>query len=178
MTSNEIQPPLERVYDLNRLPEAGYEAEIAASSEDRAKLAAWAEVVSVEEFAGQVSLRRLSATRFSYAARLAAQITQSCTVTLEPVASRIVLDFARVLHLVSRIKGTLDISGELSPAAAEDLVPEEIDDPRFDLAAPLLEEFLLAIDPYPRLPGVEFEAPSEAQEQQNGPFAVLKGLKA
>jgi uncharacterized metal-binding protein YceD (DUF177 family) len=71
----------------------------------------------------------------------------------------------------------VDYSGELSPSAGDDAVPEEIESPRFDLAAPVLEEFLLAINPYPRAPGVVFEAPAEAEEKPESPFAVLKGLK-
>ena len=42
---------------------------------------------------------------------------------------------------------------------------------------PLLEEFVLAIDPYPRAPGVEFAAPVDAEPRPESPFAVLKALK-
>lgn len=178
MTSTDIQPPLERYYDLNRLSEAGYETEITASPDDRAKLALWAEIKSVEKFAGHVALRRLGAGRFSYVARLEADIVQDCTVTLEPVPARIGLEFTRSLHLVPQVKKMVDFSGELSPAAGDDEVPEEIDSPRFDLAAPILEEFLLAIDPYPRAAGVEFEVPADPDDRAENPFAVLKGLKS
>lgn len=178
MINTDIRPPLERFYDLNRLSGAGYETEITASPDDRGKLAQWAEISSVEKFAGHVALRRLSATRFSYVAHLEADIVQSCTVTLEPVPARVVLDFTRTLHLVPQVKKAVDFSGELSPAAGDDQVPEEIDSPRFDLAAPILEEFLLAVDPYPRAPGVEFDAPADPDGQPENPFAVLKGLKS
>jgi hypothetical protein len=43
-------------------------------------------------------------------------------------------------------------------------VPEEIASLDYDLAAPLLEEFLLAIDPYPRKQGVAFEPPGQPAE--------------
>ena len=48
---------------------------------------------------------------------------------------------------------------------------------RYDLAAPLLEEFLLALDPYPRAPGVVFESPETGEVPPPNPFAVLKALK-
>jgi uncharacterized metal-binding protein YceD (DUF177 family) len=169
-------PPIERIYDLNRVSEAGYEATITASADDCVKLAGWAELDAVERFEGRVSLKRLSASRFAYSAHLEADIVQSCAVTLEPVPAVIVLDFARTLHLVSRLRTQADVTVELTPGA--DDVPEEIDNSRFDLAAPLLEEFLLAINPYPRAPGVEFEVPDEVQDKPESPFAVLKTLKA
>ncbi len=56
-------------------------------------------------------------------------------------------------------------------------MPEEIDSTRFDLAAPLLEEFSLAIDPYPRAPGVAFDAPATTEDPPENPFAVLGKLK-
>ena len=152
-------PPLERLYDLNRLSEAGYEAAIELGPDELAKLARWADVVGVNRFEGRVSLTRLSSTRFNYSAHLEADIVQACTVTLEPVSASLSLDFMRELHLVRQVKKMVDFSGELSPAAGGDDVPEEIDNTRFDLAAPLLEEFSLAIDPYPRAPGVAFDAP-------------------
>ena len=59
----------------------------------------------------------------------------------------------------------------------KDKVPEEIASLHYDVAAPLLEELVLAIDPYPRAPGVEFETPQEPAETRENPFAALKSLK-
>jgi hypothetical protein len=170
-------PPIERLYDLNRLSEAGYEAVIELGPDERAKLAQWVDVLGVNRFEGRVSLTRLSATRFNYAAHLEADIVQACTVTLEPVSASLSLDFTRELHLVRQVKKMIDFSGELSPIAGDADVPEEIDSTRFDLAAPLLEEFTLAIDPYPRAPGVAFDAPAATEEPPENPFAVLAKLK-
>jgi len=60
----------------------------------------------------------------------------------------------------------------------EDEGPEEIESLHYDLAGPLLEEFVLALEPYPRRPGVAFEAPGDGSEPPESPFAVLKGLKS
>ena len=54
--------------------------------------------------------------------------------------------------------------------------PDEIESLRYDLAAPLREELALAIDPYPRAPGVAFEKPDDADKSDH-PFAVLERLK-
>lgn len=171
------QPPIEKIYDLNRLSEAGYETTIALGPEEREKLAAWVDVSSVNRFEARISLRRTGSTRFTYTADLEADLVQPCTVTLEPVSSNISMEFTRSLHLVPHVKKMVDFSGELSPVAGDDEVPEEIDSSRYDLAGPLLEEFSLAIDPYPRAPGVAFDAPEEVEEQPESPFAVLGKLK-
>lgn len=170
-------PPLARFYNLSHLSEAGYETTIAASPEDRARIASWADVDSIERFEARISLKRLSNTRFLYRAELAADITQACVVTLDPVLSKISLDFTRTLQLVQKAREGFDLAGPLSPAEGDDDVPEEIESTRYDLAAPLLEEFSLAIDPYPHAPGVTFELPAEAPEQRDSPFARLKVLK-
>jgi hypothetical protein len=177
MKTAEPLPPIERLYDLNRVSEAGYETTIVLDERQRRQLAAWVDVVGVNKFEARVSLRRLSSSRFAYAARLDADIVQSCTITLEPVYASLSMDLTRALHLVPHVKKTLDFSSELSPAAGEDDVPEEIESSRYDLAAPLLEEFSLAIDPYPRAQGVAFEEAKEAAEVRENPFAVLKSLK-
>jgi hypothetical protein len=170
-------PPIERLYDLNRLSEAGYEAAIELAPDELTRLAQWVDVIAVNRFEGRISLSRLSSTRFNYSAHLEADIVQACTVTLEPVPASLSLDFVRELHLVPHVKKTIDFSGELSPVAGNDDVPEEIDRTRYDLAAPLLEEFSLAIDPYPRAPpGVAFDAPP-AEGRPENPFAVLGKLK-
>jgi hypothetical protein len=41
----------------------------------------------------------------------------------------------------------------------------------------VLEELVLAIDPYPRKPGVAFQPPADEGGQAEHPFAVLKKLK-
>ena len=50
--------------------------------------------------------------------------------------------------------------------------------PHVDLAAPLLEELTLALDPYPRAPGVAFAALKDEAAPTANPFAVLAKLKA
>ncbi|MGB8363802.1 MAG: hypothetical protein WCE20_04620 [Rhizomicrobium sp.] len=131
----------------------------------------------MNRFAAKVSLKRLSQSRFAYRAELDAEIVQRCVVTLDPVLSRISLDFTRALHHVQKARGAFDMGGELNPAASEDDVPEEIDSLRYDLVGPLLEEFSLAIDPYPHAPGVVFEAPALPEDASENPFAKLKTLK-
>ena len=130
---------------------------------------------AVTHFEGRVVLKRLSPTRFAYDAELTADVVQSCVVTLEPVETHISRSFSRALHYTPRRRD--EKSGIVSVISVEDEGPEEIDSLKFDLAGPLLEEFSLAVDPYPRAPGVAFEPPAGEEPKRANPFAVLKGLK-
>jgi hypothetical protein len=170
-------PPFVHEYDLGDLGRADAEIRVAASPEDLARIAVWADIRTVESFAATVALRKHSANRFALDADLEADIVQDCVVTLEPVRSHISRPIHRELHVAERFRGKHQESIPLAPSAGDDDVPEELDSLHYDLAAPLLEEFLLAIDLYPRAPGVEFTVPQAAEPRPESPFAVLKGLK-
>ncbi|HEY0281238.1 MAG TPA: hypothetical protein VGC27_01295 [Rhizomicrobium sp.] len=171
--NDEQTAPIHRLYELGDLSQAGSLIKIAADGEDLKRLAHWANVDSVRAFSARIELRRLSRTSFSFEAELEADIVQSCVVTLDPVATHIAKHIARELHFspLPREEG-----GELTLSAGDEDVPEEISSLDYDLAAPLLEEFLLAIDPYPRKEGVAFEPPAQPAEPPQSPFAVLKRL--
>jgi uncharacterized metal-binding protein YceD (DUF177 family) len=171
------KPPFEHFYDLNDLRRAGAEVSISLSESERARLARWANVDAVDSFAAQISLGKHSPTRYAFAANLEASIAQSCVVTLEPVRSRIKRQITRELLLASPVKRALPKEALPPTPSVDDELTEEIDSLTYDLAAPLLEEFSLAIDPYPRAPGVAFEPPEDSQEKVEGPFAALKALK-
>jgi len=168
-------PPLQHFYDLADLSEAGAEVVVSAKPADLPALAKWAGVDAVERFEGRVELRKLPAHRFAYDAALTADIVQSCVVTLEPVRSHLERNVSRILHLSKTPRRSAEPEPVWSPA--DDEGPEEIQSPRYDLAAPLLEEFVLSIDPYPRAPGVAFEPPADRVEPAESPFAALKVLK-
>lgn len=169
-----FMPPLQHNFDLGDLSQAGSVVDVAAGDAELARIAEWAGVDAVSRFQAAVNLRRLSQSRFQFDADLDADIVQSCVVTLEPVPSHITRHIARELHLASRMPAE---EGELTLSAGDDEVPEIITSLDYDLAAPLLEEFALAIDPYPRKEGAAFAPPEEPKDAAESPFAVLKSLK-
>ncbi|MDE1937575.1 MAG: hypothetical protein KGI68_01020 [Alphaproteobacteria bacterium] len=171
---NEQAPPMSHVFDLGDLSQAGSQVAVAAHDDELGPLARWANVDAVRAFTADVELRRVSQNRFAFEAELNADILQSCIVTLEPLETHITRHIARELHYVPRPHAD---DGELTLAAGDDEVPEEISSLDYDLAGPVLEEFVLAIDLYPRKEGVAFEPPKEQAETPQSPFAVLKSLK-
>lgn len=168
--------PFSHPYNLNRLGQAGDEVSFCATDEDQAALARFTDILRVDRFAARIVLRKPAANRFQLDFTLEADIVQACVVSLADVASHIERRFSRELHFDPALKRAKDRPEE--DFLQEDDKPEEIDSLHYDLAAPLIEEFVLAIDPYPRAPGVAFEAPKEAQDSPENPFAVLKGLKS
>jgi hypothetical protein len=169
--NDEQAAPIHHFFGLGDLSQAGSRIEIVANGDDLARLARWARVDTVRAFGARVELCRLSRTRFSLEAELEADIVQSCVVTLDPVATHIARHVTRELHFSPRPRAE---GGELTLSAGAEDVPEDIASLDYDLAAPLLEELLLAIDPYPRKEGVTFEPPVQPAEPPESPFAVLK----
>jgi uncharacterized metal-binding protein YceD (DUF177 family) len=172
-----MSAPITHFTNLARLGNAGDEVRIEADEAQRAAIAALAGILSLSRFAALVTLKKAGPSRFALDYRLEAELTQACIVTLEPVAARIERSFTRELHFLgtghrSPEVADLDLSGQ------DDEEPEEIDNLHYDLAGPALEEFLLALDPYPRCPGVEFDPGTVGDPPPESPFAVLKSLKS
>ena len=118
---------------------------------------------------------------------LSAEVSQACVVTLEPVASRVEVDF-NLLY-------SLEPGPAPAPegvAAAEVVVDPEAEDPPeplgpggLDLGEAVAQHLALALNPYPRAPGAALaevpEAPGASlAAAEAGPrtdFAVLEALK-
>jgi uncharacterized metal-binding protein YceD (DUF177 family) len=176
--------PFSQSYNLARLGQTGDEVVITADADQRAAIAAWSEVLSLESFTVRISLSTLAPAQFGLDCVLTADVTQACVVTLEPVPAHIEHRFHRELHFngPSRRKPANDkVGGESTPdlviGTEEEEGPEVIDSLHYDLAGPVLEEYVLALEPYPRCPGAEFAPKTTDSDPPSNPFAVLKGLK-
>ena len=169
--------PFSRPYNLNRRRSVGDVVDFSATDEEKAALAGFVDVLRVENLFGRIALQNVSPNRFQLEFSLAADIVQACVVSLTDVASHIERNFARDLHFSPPLRRSKDLT-DPPEVSLQDDAPEEIESLNYDLAGPLIEELVLAIEPYPRAPGVEFQPPAEGQEAPQNPFAVLKGLKS
>ena len=173
--------PLSHSYNLARLGNAGDAVHFAASEAERAALAKWAGVLSVEKLEVRVQIKKLAPNRFGLDFELAAEVTQACVVSLEPVPGRIQHSFSRELVFTGTVPRHRADQPQ-KPAESDSVVdleegPEEITSLHQDLAVPALEEFVLSLEPYPRRPGVEFAPKTGESDPPQSPFAVLKTLK-
>ena len=109
--------------------------------------------------------------------RWRARVRQTCGVTLEPFDSDIEGEIHQraVPQGSSALGGADEGGGELDLDPDADDPPDVLTDDKVDLGAYVVEDLSLAIDPFPRKPGVEFEPPEQPGEPS--PFAVLAKLK-
>ena len=90
--------PLTHSYNLARLGNAGDKVAIAVNEAERAAIARWASIVSLQSFEAQIEIAKLAPNRFGLSFLLTADVTQACVVTLEPVKSRLERRFERELQ--------------------------------------------------------------------------------
>jgi uncharacterized metal-binding protein YceD (DUF177 family) len=104
--------------------------------------------------------------------KLTADAVQKCVVTLEPLPAHIEHDIAALY--------TMGESGEphdglIDPDEAE---VEPVIEGVIDLGELVAQHLGIALDPYPRKPGVEFQEPiGTAEKAASNPFAKLAELK-
>lgn len=179
---------------MGLVPEKGTELVLNPTAAERNQIAAWLAIESLESFRASVTLTRAALGRYLYRGHFDADVVQACVVTLEPVPSHLSGDFERAYEVVAPVPSkrrhvrqrSIKEGDKAEPPppviALPDLdadAPETIDSPVVDVAAPVLEELSLALDPYPRKPGVSYVPPEEdASAAKDNPFAVLKNLKS
>jgi len=171
--------PFSVFFDLGRLSDRGAEIAAAPNEAERAAIAVFVGASALERFDAVIRLSRQGSDTFIYEADFSADVVQACVVTLEPVRSHLEGEFKRQYRVLAKHSrrhsavSTIEI-----PAAEDDDDLEILASPHVDLAAPLLEELSLALEPSPRAPGVAFEPPKDETGPAENPFAVLAKLKA
>ena len=155
---------------------------LEADDTDRKTLAARWGVASVESLTADLDVRRWKRDGVRVKGVVNAELTQVCVVTLEPVSSTISETFDALFvpegSRLARFETAED--GAMIVDAAEPDAPETFQDGSIDLGAVCEEFIVLAIDPYPRLPGatliVEQEQVQDAPEKPSA-FSALREWK-
>jgi hypothetical protein len=182
MKSKHSASPVSYPVNVARLPRSGLPVWLEADEEQRAALAAEHDLLGVESFRRDLLLPPWKGDGVKVSGRVAAAITQACVVTLEPVAARI--DEAADMVFVPEgsklaVPGWIE-RGEMVLDAEGPDAPETFSGDSVDVGALAEEFFALAIDPYPRKPGVSVEPPSAGEEAaagSRGPlYEKLRGL--
>lgn len=170
--------PFRHPVRIEAIRQRGTEIVLEADAGQRAAIAAALDLPSVEALAARYLLTR-NGERVKLEGRIKAQLHQICVVTLDPFPVAldvpVKLDFAPqddALAVPRRGDAEIDIEVMLN----EEDPPEPILDGVIDLGAITLEFLALSLDPYPRKPGVSFEAPA-ADAEEVSPFAALAKLK-
>jgi uncharacterized metal-binding protein YceD (DUF177 family) len=163
-----------RLVDLDRIGDVESVYDLTATPEECAALAKRFGLISIERLEAQIKLRRRRGKALlRLAGHFSADVTQSCTVTLEPVPGHVEDDFT-VLY------GDVDEGAEVLIDPQEEADFEPLPPSALDMGETVAQEFAMALDPYPRAPGAALPPP-KAEEIEDSPpehpFAVLAKLK-
>ena len=168
-------PEFSRPIALDRIGLKDKSYEISADDRECAALAKRLGIPAVDSFDATIRLRLTGGgglVRLS--GRIKAALTQTCVVTLEPIATSVEEDFGRVYSVEAG-----DEMAEVVIEMDEDDVPDPIENGQIDIGEAAAEHLALAMDPFPRAADAIFEAPDEPEEEpalSPSPFSGLAAL--
>lgn len=175
-------PPISIEISVAHLPQAGMPVTFEAAEDECEALAVHLGVLAVEAMSAKLVARRWKRDGIVVEGRMRATLAQACVVTLDPVREEIDdpidLIFVPESSKLARIQPVSDGELHLDPEGAD--IPETFRGERLDLGPFLVELLALALDPYPRSAGVEFEeldTDPDPEGAKISPFASLKQLK-
>ncbi len=162
--------PVSFMAHVARLPQKGLPVVIEADEPQRQALAGEYDLLSVEKYRADLLVAPWKRHGVRVTGRVEADITQACVVTLDPVAA----------HIDEEVEGLFlpddsklgrygsEGGGEIVLAAEGPDSPETFHGDTIDVGALAEQFFGLAIDPYPRKPGVSLETDTgtEAEESE------------
>lgn len=167
-------PAWSRLVRWNEIARGGASLQLDADEVTRARIARALDLPAIERLRANVSVRAwLDGAEVH--GHIDAGVTQICGVTLDPFSASVVDDFVvRVVPFGSpNATPEEGEEAELDPLGEDP--PDVVAAEGVDVAAYVVEHLALALDPFPRKPGVAFEPPPGGEPES--PFAVLKALK-
>jgi len=181
MTKATIDPndPWRASVNVAQIPETGLHREFEASAAARAAMAEIAGVREISSAHASFDLSLRSRGRVHVAGQVTARIEQTCVVTLDPIENDIDEEIDLIFAPEEQIAQTTEESAEVAAGGEAELAdpPEPFVNGTIDLGRLATDVLYLAIDPYPRKPGVVFEPHVTAADPEDHPFAALKALK-
>lgn len=162
------------------IPDTGLHRELEASAAERQAMADLAGVREILSAQASFDVVPKSGGRVQVAGHVRARVGQTCVVTLDPMESEIDEEVDLIFAPEAEVRRLADLIEE----GQDDEEPPEVADPPeaivngiIDLGRIATDALFLAIDPYPRKPGVVFEAEVTALDPEDHPFAALKALQ-
>ncbi len=161
MTPGSAPPPeFSRPVAADRIGRDGYAVTIEASAVECAALARRFGIVALAGLVARCRLRPVPGGMIELRASFEAEVTQECVVTLEPFPARVLEEFTQRYALdPQRHRATAAEDEPFDPDA--DDPPEALQDGGIDLGEAVAQQLALALDPFPRAPGVAFPAGEE-----------------
>lgn len=179
MSPDEL-PPFSHLLAVDKIPARGLKLRIEAGPQELEAVARWLDLRDVAQLVADLEISPIGRTGLVRVnGRLTARVTQSCGVTLAPVAAEVAEEIAMTFGPPEEETEEGD-GGELDIGFDESDPPDPIIDGAIDLGAVMVEHLALGLDPFPRAEGAEFspiEDKADEPEPKANPFAVLASLK-
>jgi uncharacterized metal-binding protein YceD (DUF177 family) len=182
MKSEPVLPSF--VVDTRTLPSGGVPVHLQAAQRELAEIAQATGVSDIASLDVDLLVTRWRRDGVQVKGHLQAAVEQPCRITLEPVVQEISEQFRITLiaadsELSRRETGN---DGELILDPEGDDPPDSFSGNGIDLWPIVIEQLILAIDPFPTMPGaslekIEISAESSAETMES-PFSVLSRLKS
>jgi uncharacterized metal-binding protein YceD (DUF177 family) len=149
------------------------EIAIRTTAEERLAIAKDLGLMELQALEADLAANRDDEGRIQVTGNLRATVVQSCVVSLKPVVQAIDERFER--HFAPTDHAAAGSSVDIDPDTEDP--PDGFGEEGIDLGAVVVEQLILAIDPYPRAEDAELPAQaSGGSEKAESPFAVLKTL--
>lgn len=178
------KPEFSYPVEVSTLPADGRTFALSASAEECADVARRLGLLKLDKLAASLYLSRASGGFISISGHLNAEVVQACVVTLAPVPAQLQEPIEMTFMEDPDVPpGKKRGGGEDLISVDEDDPPELVDEGRIDLGELIVEQLVLALDPYPRAVGVSFGAKTWGAEGEEvpasggNPFAALEKLK-
>jgi uncharacterized metal-binding protein YceD (DUF177 family) len=169
-------PEFSRVFPVDKLRDHPMSETIEANEKERAALATRLKLVALKNLEADFHLQRVPAgDTVEVTGKLRATVVQHCVVTLEAFESNVAEDFKTYFARIDPDPDDVDLPVE------DERAPEPIPaNGEIDLGELASQHLSLALDPYPRKPGVVFKPVIEGEETEEkpSPFAVLANYRA
>jgi len=158
-----------RVVKVATLPRDGLRQKIAANESERKALSKRFALDSMQRLEADFVIKRSGkGVRVTGEAR--AKVMQICVVSLEPFPAEVVEEIdVRFAPPSAESRKAKTLEEEIRFDAEDE--PDPLIDGQVDLGELAAEFVALGLDPYPRKPDAEFEAPAE--EEASSPFAGI-----
>lgn len=162
-------------YRVTEIPQAGLRQTREASEAECARLAETLDIIACRRLVSEFTIKATGKGHYRLAGKVAADVTQACVVTLDPLEGHAEGAFDVEFWPPANLPGMPE--DEVEALSAAEIEP--IEHGRIDVGRIVFETISASIDPYPRKPGAEFR-PDEiagATPVSISPFAALKKLK-
>ena len=156
-----VMPEFSRTVPEEAMARGEVVREIEASPGECRALATRLGLVAVNRLSATVRLRRLEGGRMvRVRGQLSADVVQTCVVSLDPVPAQVVEAFGALFAPAAMIPvdDPDGASGDLvmDPFALDEDLPEPMGEAGIDIGELTAQHLSLALEPYPRRPGVTF----------------------